>query len=225
VVSVDSTEARAHQNAAGARKSLTGARANHRTRRPEPEDQALGRSPGGWSTKTHLSVDRRGRPLSVRLTASQAGDNPQLLPLIARGATRSPTAPAGAAAVTGDCASMPSCTGTVTSSSEPSTASRAGEASPPAMTNTPASTGPASSSPASSSSGHPQRPRTVTLTPTRTRRRVWATRANASCGYCQPALRAVSSIAASRLSKVVLSILSITGPVSRPSGPPFGTYR
>jgi transposase len=27
-------------------------------------------------------VDRRGRPLSVRLTPGQAGDNPQLLPLI-----------------------------------------------------------------------------------------------------------------------------------------------
>lgn len=27
-------------------------------------------------------MDRRGRPLSIRLTAGQAGDNPQLLPLI-----------------------------------------------------------------------------------------------------------------------------------------------
>lgn len=34
------------------------------------------------STKTHLSVDRRGRPLSVRVTPGQAGDNPQLLPLL-----------------------------------------------------------------------------------------------------------------------------------------------
>jgi transposase len=59
-----------------------GAVANHRTPRPEPDDHALGRSRGGWSTKTHLSVDRRGRPLSVRLTPGQAGDNPQLLPLI-----------------------------------------------------------------------------------------------------------------------------------------------
>ena len=55
---------------------------NHRILRPEPADHALGRSRGGWSTKTHLSVDLRGRPLSVRLTAGQAGDNPQLLPLI-----------------------------------------------------------------------------------------------------------------------------------------------
>lgn len=49
---------------------------------PEPPDHALGRSRGGWSTKTHLSVDHRGRPLSVRLTAGQAGDNPQLLSLL-----------------------------------------------------------------------------------------------------------------------------------------------
>lgn len=59
-----------------------GAVSNHRIQRPEPVDHALGRSRGGWSTKTHLAVDRRGRPLSVRLTAGQAGDNPQLLPLI-----------------------------------------------------------------------------------------------------------------------------------------------
>ena len=59
-----------------------GAGSNHTYRWPEPADHALGRSRGGWSTKTHLSVDRRGRPLSVRLTPGQAGDNPQLLPLI-----------------------------------------------------------------------------------------------------------------------------------------------
>lgn len=34
---------------------------------------------GGLSTKIHLTVDGRGRPLSVLLTAGQAGDNPQLL--------------------------------------------------------------------------------------------------------------------------------------------------
>jgi transposase len=62
-----------------------GARSNYKNLPvswPEPSDHALGRSRGGWSTKTHLSVDRRGRPLSVRLTAGQAGDNPQLLPLL-----------------------------------------------------------------------------------------------------------------------------------------------
>jgi transposase len=49
---------------------------------PEPDDHALGRSRGGWSTKTHLSVDSLGRPLSIRLSPGQAGDNPQLLPLL-----------------------------------------------------------------------------------------------------------------------------------------------
>jgi len=39
----------------------------------------LGRSRGGLSTKIHLAVDGRGRPLSILLTGGQAGDNPQLL--------------------------------------------------------------------------------------------------------------------------------------------------
>ena len=44
--------------------------------------EALGRSRGGLSTKIHLAVDGRGRPLSVLLTGGQAGDNPQLLTLL-----------------------------------------------------------------------------------------------------------------------------------------------
>lgn len=43
------------------------------------DGEALGRSRGGLSTKIHLAVDGRGRPLSVLLTPGQAGDNPQLL--------------------------------------------------------------------------------------------------------------------------------------------------
>jgi transposase len=42
----------------------------------------LGRSRAGLSTKIHLAVDGRGRPLSVLLTPGQAGDNPQLLNLL-----------------------------------------------------------------------------------------------------------------------------------------------
>ncbi|PPA60436.1 transposase [Micromonospora chalcea] len=34
------------------------------------------------STKIHLAVDGRGRPLSILLTPGQAGDNPQLLALL-----------------------------------------------------------------------------------------------------------------------------------------------
>jgi transposase len=88
-VSVDSTIARAHQHAAGARRSSVGAaacataaRSNHKILWPEPDDHALGRSRGGWTTKTHAAVDARGRPLAIRLTAGQAGDNPQLLPVL-----------------------------------------------------------------------------------------------------------------------------------------------
>lgn len=46
------------------------------------DGEALGRSRGGLSTKIHLAVDGRGRPLSVLLTPGQAGDNPQLLNLL-----------------------------------------------------------------------------------------------------------------------------------------------
>jgi len=46
------------------------------------DGEAIGRSRGGLSTKIHLAVDRRGRPLSILLTPGQAGDNPQLLPLL-----------------------------------------------------------------------------------------------------------------------------------------------
>ncbi|WP_406273636.1 IS5 family transposase [Streptomyces sp. NBC_00191] len=67
-VSVDSTVCRAHQHSAGARK---------RGRpRSEPEDHALGRSRGGLSTKVHLASDSRARPLSIHVTAGQAGDAP-----------------------------------------------------------------------------------------------------------------------------------------------------
>src|SRR3954464_13072527 len=47
------------------------------------EGEALGRSRGGLTTKLHLAVDGRGLPMAVLLTAGQAGDNPQLLPLLA----------------------------------------------------------------------------------------------------------------------------------------------
>lgn len=48
----------------------------------EPADHGIGRSRGGLTSKVHLLVDGRGRPLSVLLTAGQAGDNPQLVPLL-----------------------------------------------------------------------------------------------------------------------------------------------
>ncbi|WP_425433029.1 transposase [Geodermatophilus tzadiensis] len=48
------------------------------------DGEALGRSRGGLTTKLHLAVDGRGLPIAVLLTAGQAGDNPQLLPLLAQ---------------------------------------------------------------------------------------------------------------------------------------------
>jgi len=46
------------------------------------DDEALGRSRGGLTSKIHLAVDGRGLPMSIILTPGQAGDNPQLLPLL-----------------------------------------------------------------------------------------------------------------------------------------------
>ena len=48
----------------------------------EPADRALGRSRGGLSTKIHALTDDRTRPITVILTGGQAGDNPQLVPLL-----------------------------------------------------------------------------------------------------------------------------------------------
>ena len=50
----------------------------------EPADHALGRSRGGWTTKIHALIDAHCAPLLMMLTAGQAGDNPQLQPLLMR---------------------------------------------------------------------------------------------------------------------------------------------
>ena len=46
------------------------------------EDEGLGRSRGGLTSKIHLAVDGHGRPVSILVTPGQAGDNPQLLALL-----------------------------------------------------------------------------------------------------------------------------------------------
>jgi transposase len=76
-VSVDSTVARAHQHAAGARK-----RGDLQAEPPggtqaEPADHALGRSRGGLTTKVHLACEQGQKPLSITITAGQRGDSPQ----------------------------------------------------------------------------------------------------------------------------------------------------
>jgi transposase len=56
---VDGTVIRAHQHAAGARKS------------DPPNSEALGRSQGGFSTKVHLRAEGQGKPLTFVLTPGQ----------------------------------------------------------------------------------------------------------------------------------------------------------
>ena len=46
--------------------------------------EGLGRSRGGLTSKVHLAVEGKGRPLAVLLTPGQAGDNPTLVPLLER---------------------------------------------------------------------------------------------------------------------------------------------
>lgn len=42
------------------------------------QEEALGRSRGGFSTKIHLACDGKGRPLAIRLTPGQHHDSTQL---------------------------------------------------------------------------------------------------------------------------------------------------
>lgn len=76
-VSVDSTIARAHQHAAGARRDGDQQREPPGGVEDEPADHALGRSRGGWTTKTHLACEQGRKPLSIVVTAGQRGDSPQ----------------------------------------------------------------------------------------------------------------------------------------------------
>ena len=84
LLSVDSTNVRAHQHCAGARSDTlaTGGPVELRGSADEPDDHAIGRSRGGLTTKIHALTDQREAPVAVRLTAGQAGDNPQLVPLL-----------------------------------------------------------------------------------------------------------------------------------------------
>jgi transposase len=59
------------------------------------QDQALGRSRGGFSTKIHLKVDLDGRPLAFHLTEGQASDSPQFEILLDLGPDITPRAAVG----------------------------------------------------------------------------------------------------------------------------------
>jgi len=68
---LDSAVIRAHKHAAGAKKGCQG-----------PEQEALGRSRGGFSTKIHVSVSGLGLPVEIRLTPGQEADVKQAEPLL-----------------------------------------------------------------------------------------------------------------------------------------------
>jgi transposase len=48
----------------------------------ERDDEGLGRSRGGLSTKLHLAADDRARPLTLLVTAGHRGDSPQFVPVL-----------------------------------------------------------------------------------------------------------------------------------------------
>jgi transposase len=81
-VSVDSTIARAHQHAAGARRQPQAQTEPPGGVRVEPDDHALGRSRGGLTTKLHLACEQGHKPLSMLLTAGQRGDSPQFVAVL-----------------------------------------------------------------------------------------------------------------------------------------------
>jgi transposase len=84
-VSVDSATARAHQHAAGARRDGAAQKEPPGPAgAPEPADHGLGRSRGGLTSKFHLAVEQRQKPLSVIVTAGQRGDSPQFIPVLGK---------------------------------------------------------------------------------------------------------------------------------------------
>jgi transposase len=118
LVSVDSTTARAHHDAAGMRvgdlmealEEAASEQEKARQRRGGPEEQngqaerrrvrrrrklrlkqaLLGRSRGGLTSKVHLAADRKCRPLAFVLTAGQAADSSQLIPVLKKVRVRLP---------------------------------------------------------------------------------------------------------------------------------------
>jgi transposase len=84
-VSVDSTIARAHQHAAGARRdSHAQVEPPGGTGAAEPSDHALGRSRGGLTTKLHLACEQGRKILAFVVTGGQRGDSPQFTTVLRR---------------------------------------------------------------------------------------------------------------------------------------------
>lgn len=77
-LNIDSTIARAHQHAAGARRDPdVQVQPPHGPVRSEPADHGLGRSRGGWTTKVHAAAEQGQKLMGMVVTAGQRGDSPQ----------------------------------------------------------------------------------------------------------------------------------------------------
>ena len=83
-VSVDSTICRAHQHAAGARRDGDGQKEPPGGVAAEPADHGLGRSRGGFTTKTHLACEHGRKLLAMVVTGGQRGDSPQFTTVLNR---------------------------------------------------------------------------------------------------------------------------------------------
>ncbi|MGQ5640477.1 MULTISPECIES: IS5 family transposase [unclassified Streptomyces] len=81
-LSVDSTVCRAPQHAAGARKQGDLQKESPGGVFTEHGDHWLRRSRGGFTTKLHLAVKQRQKPMPIVVTAGQRGDSPQFEPLL-----------------------------------------------------------------------------------------------------------------------------------------------
>ncbi|MCF3182269.1 IS5 family transposase [Streptomyces polychromogenes] len=84
MVGVDSTTCRAHQHAAGARKTTPKVPKKRATPRNHRPDEGLGRSRGGLTCKIHLAGEGGCRPLALLVTPGQWGDAPQFTEVLAR---------------------------------------------------------------------------------------------------------------------------------------------
>jgi transposase len=61
-----------------------------RRRKARLKAAQLGRSRGGLTSKIHLAVERRCRPLSIILTPGQVADSPQFIPVLRKIRVRGP---------------------------------------------------------------------------------------------------------------------------------------
>ncbi|MEU1073509.1 MULTISPECIES: IS5 family transposase [unclassified Streptomyces] len=84
VVSVDSTVCRVHQHAAGARRRPARIPGRRRLATWHRDDEAIGRSRGGLTTKIHLASEGGCRPLAILITPGQWGDARQMIPVLDR---------------------------------------------------------------------------------------------------------------------------------------------